>query len=244
MEMLMNGQGIISLLEKYRSVIAGEDFEKIVGWLESRPDRAQAGEETGEFWRDMAVMTQIFDNVQVGIMLVDADSKEILGINPQALDMFGSSRDNVIGHVCHRYLCPAERGRCPVTDLGQTIDRAERMLLRCDGNPVPILKTVVPLEVAGRRVLLESFMDLSEQKRDKIALQAAREAAEAADRAKSRFLANMSHEIRTPLNPIIGMTELLLDTPLSPEQREMLLAVAEAGRSLMTIINDILDFSK
>ncbi len=107
----------------------------------------------------------ILESVQTGIIVVDALTHHIIEVNPIAARLIGLPREQIVGHVCHRFICPAEVSRCPITDLEQAVDNAERILLRADGGQIPILKTVTRVTLSGRDCLLECFVDISESKR-------------------------------------------------------------------------------
>jgi len=109
-------------------------------------------------------LEQLVRSIPTGIILVDRETRTIEDANDTAVRMFGAPREAIIGQVCHKFVCPAERGACPVCDLGQTVDASERVLIASDRSQCPILKSVVPITLEGRALLLESFVDITAQK--------------------------------------------------------------------------------
>jgi len=107
----------------------------------------------------------IWDHIQAGIILVDPQTRTIMAANPEAERITGYSEEQMKGQKCHRFICPAEEGNCPVCDKGQTVDRADRIVLTRDGKEIHVLKTVTDLSIGGKRCLVESFIDLATGKK-------------------------------------------------------------------------------
>jgi two-component system sensor histidine kinase/response regulator len=117
--------------------------------------------------------------------------------------------------------------------------------LRKDGAIIPVSVTISPIQEGGTlRGVASIARDITLRRGAEMELQAAREAALESSRLKSEFLATMSHEIRTPMNGVVGLTALLLETPLDETQKQYAQGVKGAGEALLALINDILDFSK
>ena len=104
----------------------------------------------------------IWKNVESGISIIDAETREIIDVNPGAARIFGGDREKMIGRMCQNVFCPAQD--CPILDLHQDVDRSERKFVRADGTVIPIVKSVTKIDYNGRPALLESFTDISYMK--------------------------------------------------------------------------------
>jgi PAS domain S-box-containing protein len=188
---------------------------------------------------------QLFDLAPDVVCVVDFDGR-LRRLNPAWEAVLGHTGDGVLSTRLMDFVHPDDRQGCEVQvrhllDGGSKASFENRMRCR-DGSYRWVHWNAAPLP--GQRLFFAAGRDITDQKRLTGELQQAKGAAEAASRAKSQFLANMSHEVRTPLNGILGMTELVLDTHLTAEQREYLGMARSSADALLHIINDILDFSK
>lgn len=177
----------------------------------------------------------------------------IIDWNPQAERIFGWKRSEAMGEVLADLIVPPSWRAAHVAGLQRFVEtgkgkligrRLELSALHRDGHEFPVELTISTIWQEETFFFASFIQDITDRKRAEADLRRAKEAAESASRAKSDFLANMSHEIRTPMNAVLGMTELVLDTPLSASQREYLTMVQESGEALLVLLNDILDFSK
>ncbi|RAX44323.1 hybrid sensor histidine kinase/response regulator [Arthrobacter sp. AQ5-06] len=170
--------------------------------------------------------------------------------NPGAERQYGYSAEETIGRDARFLLPPGDiAGAAIVFEQIRASGKAmsfEMEHLTKDGAVIPVSMTVSPIrDDTGRLSGLGTIArDITLRRAAELELQAAREAALESSRLKSEFLATMSHEIRTPMNGVVGLTALLLETPLDATQKQYAQGVKGAGEALLALINDILDFSK
>ena len=208
-------------------------------------------------------LADVIDFLPIATMVIDRAGR-VTAWNHATEQMTGVMAKDMLGKDNHEYSIPFYGERRPILiDLvfasREELDTAYSHVKQLEG--VLSAEAVCPALPGGVRHLLgfatalhdsqgtiigaiECIRDITDFRQTEAELKKAKESADAANQAKSVFLATMSHEIRTPMNAIIGMTGLLLDSDLSPQQRDFAQTIRDSGEALLTIINDILDFSK
>ncbi|HEY1774761.1 MAG TPA: ATP-binding protein [Solirubrobacteraceae bacterium] len=184
----------------------------------------------------------------------DRETLEIVEISNAMIDQYGYTRDELCSMTIKELLPPedvpklmaylaAHQGGSQAIVGEPPPDRPRHHRLK-DGTIIDVEVTSRNLELNGRQCRMAHFDDITARNRAAREVAIARDQAVEASNMKSAFLANVSHEVRTPMNGVIGMTELLLDTSLTDEQREYALQVGRSGEQMLSILNDILDLSK
>ena len=204
-----------------------------------------------ELARERNLLRTLIDTVPDYIYVKGLDGRFLM-VNRTLTELLGASSPDVLLGKSDFDCYPEELARSFWADDRKVMDSGEPLINREESNvdfrgkANWVLTTKVPLRDREGNVvgLMGVGRNITSRKQAEKEVEKARDAAEAASRAKGEFLANMSHEIRTPLNGILGMTELALDTTLNLEQREYLEAVKLSADSLLNVVNDILDFSK
>jgi len=239
-----------------------EDEKKIIGILASamraEEERRDAREELRKSQKaaEDALQTRelILDTMPVGVIIVGRD-KIIQRANKTALMMMGcNSPQDVIGKICHKNICPTEVNKCPVIDLGNSVDNSEKLLLTSNGREMPILKTVMPISLEGEEVLLEAFVDITERRQAEQELEKLNKDLELAvwelrraNKELQEFAYIAAHDLKTPLRGIGTLAEWISKDyadKFDEDGRKQVRLLVGKAKQMNALIDDILQYSR
>jgi PAS domain S-box-containing protein len=135
-----------------------ETYADLTGMLLNRLDNEEEIRESEKSQKTL------LENIAAGILIIDPETKIIESVNKHAQNLIGLSEKEIIGKICHQFVCPAQVKCCPICDKGQIVDNSEKILLTADGRDIPILKSAKIILINGKKKLIESFVDITENK--------------------------------------------------------------------------------
>ncbi len=182
------------------------------------------------------------------LFVKDSELRRI-DVNDAYCKLLGREKQDIIGKTSYDLYAPELAAVFTKNDIealnNEGVHNVEELCVSADGSRhVLLTKRIKLLSPSGETILIGAGRDITERKSLETSLKEAKEAAEAANKAKSNFLANVTHEIRTPMTGIVGIAGMLLDTSLDPSQRASIESIISAGETLLHTIRDILDFSR
>ena len=227
-------------------------FNNMIDDLQKKIKEEKTAEEALRDQKDLyETLLKTQSEMGEGVSIVDG--QKIIYVNDAVCNIYGYSREEILKLNSFLDLVPEEEKQSLKEKLQKRIagereqSSGETKIIHKEGHIIDIDYNVKNIIVEGKMQMLSIIRDVTEKKRAEEQLRIERQRAEGAEIAKKvseQFLANMSHEIRTPMNAIIGFTDIIARTPLTPEQRQYLEAIKMSGDNLLVIINDILDFSR
>ena len=228
-----------------------DEVGQLVKWFNTFMDSlAQKKEAEEALRRSQEQYRNVVDSLKEAIFQTDEQGNWTF-LNPAWTEITGFSVEESLGTLFLDYVHPDDRQRnaelfAPLIAREKEYCRHTIRYMTKDGSfrMVEVFARLIIDSSGSIKGTAGTLNDVTERIQTLEELQYAKEMAEAASQSKSEFLANMSHEIRTPMNAVLGMSDLLLETSLDKNQRELAVTVHQAGQSLLTVINDILDFSK
>ncbi len=239
-----NKNGKTFYVETSLKLVEHEKKDYIVAAARDITERKQAEEELRASEQRLKT---ILESILTGVLIIDADSHRIIDINPIAEAMIGLPKEDIVGNVCHKFVCPAERGRCPITDLGRMVDRSERVLVKPDGAQIPILKNVTIMRVRGHEYLVESFVDISDRKLAEKEQAELLEEVESVNRELKDFAYIVSHDLKAPLRGIKTLTDWLAADyadKLDDNGKEQMNLLLSRVQRMHNLVDGVLQYSR
>jgi|GEM_PF-1001533 PAS domain S-box len=182
----------------------------------------------------------LLNSMLTGVLVIDGNTHKIVDVNSAALSMIGLRREEVVGRVCHNFVCSAECGKCPITDLGFSVHDAEKILLTPNGQR-QVLKSVTKLDRHDQTLLIENFVDISQRKTMEEQLIKAQRLASIGELA-----GQLGHDLRNPLAGIKNGVYLVRKkgSGMTEEERREILKIIEAAiEDSNRIVTSLIEYS-